>query len=34
MEDIYDGNFRIISNYEVRDLFLGLLNDIILEIKV
>jgi hypothetical protein len=34
MEDIYDGNFRIISNYEVKDLFLGLLNDIILEIKV
>lgn len=34
IEDIYDGNFRIISNYEVKDLFLGLLNDIILEVKV
>lgn len=33
IEDIYDGNFFIISNYDVDNLFLGLLNDIMIKVK-
>ncbi|MCX7871112.1 MAG: hypothetical protein N2485_06040 [bacterium] len=34
IEDIYDGNFLIISSYKVDNLFLNLLNDIIIDVKI
>ncbi|MGC8815026.1 MAG: hypothetical protein ACP5O4_02340 [bacterium] len=33
IEDIYEGHFKIISNYDIKDLFLGLLKDIMIDVR-
>lgn len=33
IEDIYEGHFKIISNYDIKDIFIGLLRDVMIDVR-